>query len=66
MKAAKVLETSDMYKYFKDITLVVGDERNNEVPIYGCITDDEEKFYRGILEYDNDNPFFNFENVQEI
>lgn len=68
MRCVKVKENSNLYKYFKNITLVVANDKGcwSGIPIYGCITADEEKFYKGILAMDKKNNVKGFESVEDV
>lgn len=68
MRCAIAKESSSFYKYFKDVTLVVADDKGcwSGIPIYGCTVADEQKFYEGILVMDQDDNVHGFESVKEV
>ena len=69
MEVVKVEVTSgELYPYLKGITLVgrIAQEDKGNFIVYGCIKEDEEKFYNGILKYDKDCNYMGFETVEEV
>lgn len=67
IRYAKVKESSSFYKYFKDVTLTVGYKGCwSGIPIYGCVTKDERRFYEGVLAMDKEDNIKGFESVIEV
>lgn len=58
--------TSDFYKYFEKIVIAVSEKKDNGRAVLGCVDSYQDKFYKGILEMDLDNPVMGFKTVEEV
>lgn len=53
--------------YLKDMDIIGRVQKEREqFYIFGCKKEDEEKFYKGILEYDKSDPVHGFETAKEV
>lgn len=57
--------SGDLYNYLKDVRLW-GAINPDKFTIYGCVREDETKFYNGIFEYDKATDIQGFKSAKEV
>jgi hypothetical protein len=56
----------ELYEYLKDIDLLGIVTEENEFVIFGCKDKDQDRFYKGLLEYDKVTDIQGFKTVKQV
>jgi hypothetical protein len=56
----------NLYNYLKDVDLVGRIQDDGEFIMYGCENEDQEKFYKGLLDYDKFTEEMGWETVEDV
>jgi hypothetical protein len=63
--ASVKITSGELHPYLKDVILW-GFVYEDKLTVHECHERDEEKFYKGILDYDKSNPVHHFGSVEEV
>ena len=65
IKFARVT-SGELFEYLKDIRLLGKVDDDGDFLVFGCRDEDQDKFYKGLLEYDKAQPFQGWETIDDV
>lgn len=56
----------ELQNFLKDIDIVGRVDESGDFAVFGCKDEDQQRFYKGILDYDKKTDIQGFETVEEV
>jgi hypothetical protein len=60
------ITSGELHQHLKDIDIVGRIDEDGEFRVFGCKNEDQDRFYKGILEYDKETQIQGWETVVEV